>query len=627
MFKKNALVRALLAAGLTTGLVACGGGSGGGSPSNNDPTGGGSPTDNVQPGSETARFVDSAVSGIEYRAGDYYGLTGDNGEFFYNPDDIIEFNIGRLNLGKISGTDIDQKGLVTPVTLAGPDDDGTIKANIARVLQTLDSDGDPENGITILEGTRTEAANINPTDVKAVDLTAQEVKNTIIKLAKAAGNDAYQPAEIKTEGEAVAHLDDTLAFESVVTSCDGLNPAQASDVKGKTFGIIRLGGGDKEIRVMKFNGDSLEEVADDNGPLQEKSGAWSISDLGLKVADEDTPFKLCKADGYLIAEVGNMDEENSLLYGIKSFPTPAIERSYALSTRNGAAEEIVSIDSELKVTFQTGGPTSQAEIVSGGLNAGALKITDVDDSTDYLYLLNAQGNGRGIYLNFGPAPETAIQSVVVAEPIAKANTDTLAGKATIELGEKSGSSNKQLNSLFIQLYSESGDNQTSVEYSYEESFAGNTFDGPFAEQRTWSFDADGTYTISSTGIDFEGPFTGYLFETENTILVGEDGGISSFYKSGIINADDFVGTYNVNIPTENTVNTELTINSDGTCAYGDASSCNWTVNGEKVDIDFGAGETANPQIWNISGTDTYIYLATHSDDESDIELGYVTRKQ
>lgn len=134
-------------------LVGCGGsgGAGGGSSRSDEP-----PT---QPPAQSAvlegRFVDGPVEGVEYRTDTISGVTGPDGTFQYRPGEMVEFTIGGTSLGRTMGA-----ALVTPISLvsgANNDLDDTV-GNIAQLLQSLDDDGDPENGIQISASMRTLAA-------------------------------------------------------------------------------------------------------------------------------------------------------------------------------------------------------------------------------------------------------------------------------------------------------------------------------------------------------------------------------------------------------------------------------------------------------------------------------------
>ena len=130
---------------LVSALVACGGG-GGSSGGGGDSSGGGSgpgPTT-----AETGVFLDSPVSGLRSEAtpSGMSGVTDDLGTFDYTPGDTVSFYVGDIFIGSAAGvTTVTPLSLVPGATLYS--DFRVI--NIARFLQSLDEDRDPDNGISI----------------------------------------------------------------------------------------------------------------------------------------------------------------------------------------------------------------------------------------------------------------------------------------------------------------------------------------------------------------------------------------------------------------------------------------------------------------------------------------------
>ena len=108
-------------------LVACGGSDG-----------------DATPETVSGVFIDSAVEGLRYVSGGLSGTTSASGAFQCQSN--IQFYVGDVLLGEASCDNV-----ITPVDLVSGASDPTHPAvsNIARFLQTLDDDGDPENGITI----------------------------------------------------------------------------------------------------------------------------------------------------------------------------------------------------------------------------------------------------------------------------------------------------------------------------------------------------------------------------------------------------------------------------------------------------------------------------------------------
>ena len=125
---KKALMFSVLTAGILV-LTGC----------SSDDGDGGTSTNTTQ----SAQFIDSAVAGLSYecQSSGNGGLTDANGYFNYVTGDTCTFSIGETVLGSAQIT-----GTTTPRTLTTVEPD---LSNILRLLQTLDTDADPENGIVL----------------------------------------------------------------------------------------------------------------------------------------------------------------------------------------------------------------------------------------------------------------------------------------------------------------------------------------------------------------------------------------------------------------------------------------------------------------------------------------------
>lgn len=91
-------------------------------------------------------FIDSPVSGLTYTASKFSGITNSYGRFKYKYKDDITFSVGGLVLGSTKG-----KKIVTPLDLISDAKNTTDQRvnNMLVFLQTLDQDGDLNNGIQI----------------------------------------------------------------------------------------------------------------------------------------------------------------------------------------------------------------------------------------------------------------------------------------------------------------------------------------------------------------------------------------------------------------------------------------------------------------------------------------------
>lgn len=190
--------QSLMVIAISSSLVACGGGSDGGDP---PPMGSSSSTDSsasssqssssssVSTATKTGVFTDSAVSGVNYETQTQSGTTNAEGEFQYIEGETVSFTIGMTTLPSAPA-----KETVTPLDM---DDQGTglessTVINLLRLLQTLDDDGDPENGITI------------PADALA-DIELQVTADTFDTEAS-----SQLETELVSEEEAVAHFEGSL---------------------------------------------------------------------------------------------------------------------------------------------------------------------------------------------------------------------------------------------------------------------------------------------------------------------------------------------------------------------------------------------------------------------------------
>lgn len=121
------------------------------------------------------QFLDAATEGISYRSDSYDGLETDSeGRFIYEEGDTISFSVGGVFLGTSKA-----KPIITPVDLVenGSLGDERVK-NITRFLQTLDQDGNPDNGIVIPEEVRQAAESVPHNLLQPGVLTDQNGKES-----------------------------------------------------------------------------------------------------------------------------------------------------------------------------------------------------------------------------------------------------------------------------------------------------------------------------------------------------------------------------------------------------------------------------------------------------------------
>jgi hypothetical protein len=119
---------------IACGLAGCGGGG-----NSSAPTAG-----TAQPSVLTGVLVDSAVQGIAYSTPTRSGTTDVAGRFEYLGGETVTFSLYGQTIGQAVGGPT-----LTPFNLQSPTNHPDFALNLIRLLQTMDSDADPANGITL----------------------------------------------------------------------------------------------------------------------------------------------------------------------------------------------------------------------------------------------------------------------------------------------------------------------------------------------------------------------------------------------------------------------------------------------------------------------------------------------
>jgi len=154
----------------------------------------------------TATFIDAAVDGVNYDCGNISDKTKNGGKFTCPTGEKVDFSIGKLKLLTIDPNNTKfRKNSSGEYALFVKDvAPTTVAPKIAAVLLTLDSDGNPDNGITlpkeadkIIEEAVPNVSTINNLDV---DTKVTEIRT---KAVETTGKDTFQAT---TTDDATAHL-------------------------------------------------------------------------------------------------------------------------------------------------------------------------------------------------------------------------------------------------------------------------------------------------------------------------------------------------------------------------------------------------------------------------------------
>jgi surface protein len=107
----------------------------------------------------SGKLIDSAIEGVRYETNSgITGYTNKNGTFTYKKTDKkITFTIGSLIISKFTLSKLNSDGKILPSDIVGVDRNNTTNEKLVRLirlLQSLDNDNNPDNGIFIDDNTK-----------------------------------------------------------------------------------------------------------------------------------------------------------------------------------------------------------------------------------------------------------------------------------------------------------------------------------------------------------------------------------------------------------------------------------------------------------------------------------------
>ena len=190
-------------------------------------------------------FTDSAVAGIRYETspGNKSGTTTALGEYDYLDGDTVTFSIGGISLPAVTAT-----GRITPADMASTEQADQV-SNILRLLQSLDDDGNPDNGITISEGIHTALESATLTlgqsqaafETEYASAVGTPTEKTLISAEEAEAHfDASRQADLRVSW---------LFVEPAGESSNGKGP------NGEEVNVLTFLEGDRYIVAHKYGND------------------------------------------------------------------------------------------------------------------------------------------------------------------------------------------------------------------------------------------------------------------------------------------------------------------------------------------------------------------------------------
>ena len=361
--------------------------------------------------SGTGYYVDSAVEGVQYTCGANSGVTGQDGAFTFEIGESCRFELRGIQLREVNAAD-----LVDGVKVLEDN------SKVARFLQSIDFDGNPDNGIQIKDEVievltqALEDYNISSdsilNDETALDIVVTEIDNNITDFS----------GYVVTEEEAIAHVVQT---QTEVTT---------ELLAGKTFYVVGqniIDSNDIRYGEAAFN-ESLTSMTWTDFVDTQYSGEKSIRIEGNKLlflSDTDGSYKIIGLNRGDYIEVtdyyadGSVESHTRLYYdkakadayvdslnvsdNVSYLETLIIGKTYYTATEDSYIDEngtLINNNHVETIVFNTDGETVTDTWVENGKKIVTTFSYSVTENTLTLSGTNSDG-----YFNFtfnAPVTET-----------------------------------------------------------------------------------------------------------------------------------------------------------------------------------------------------------------------------
>ncbi|WP_417533544.1 choice-of-anchor K domain-containing protein, partial [Marinobacterium stanieri] len=268
----------------------------------------------------TATLVDGIVAGVAYlTSSGLSGMTDENGSFEYREGDSVTFLVGNVVVGTASASDL-AEGQVFLQDLANVDRsdlNNEYVENMAVFLQSLDSDGNAANGISISAATH---AALSGANLNLQAASEAELKALIEGLGESYVSEEEAMAHVREMLEQYAgitefedHVDDSIQTGTLATEpVTGLTYQTSSGIEGElNAGVFEYDAGDV---VSIYAGDQL--VAEFDSSLIGSDDVITFDEAGFSLTWDELQELLAGGSADELDETGSAadaetDGENS----------------------------------------------------------------------------------------------------------------------------------------------------------------------------------------------------------------------------------------------------------------------------------------------------------------------------
>jgi len=228
----------------------------------------------------TGTFVDSPVAGLAYvTSSGLSGVTDAQGRFQFHAGDTLTFRIAGVDIGTAASS-----ATLTPASLAGGDEDSARFSNLLVMLQSLDTDGDPANGITL-----------------SPSLPADQVRDIVALLDVNPfdfGDGGYNVAlqnlaaggYIRSLEEAARHYENAMGLLDAFLG-DAAGVWQATGADGSAY-VLRLSTSGRYVLASAQAASPATSGLSQGTLARDPQGQWAVHDVKLDTRSTPAPASL-----------------------------------------------------------------------------------------------------------------------------------------------------------------------------------------------------------------------------------------------------------------------------------------------------------------------------------------------
>ena len=328
----------------------------------------------------TGVFIDSPVAGVEFVTETQSGVTNAAGEFTYRSGETVTFSLGGWEMGsasadaEVSVFDIAgveevpmRAGAISNLVWGANDTPMRRAATIGSILQTLDEDANPDNGIVIPETIRQRLADVN-WDVSAQ--TAWQIMGTrefrMMLRDESVANANFPAREARQLGEVVQHMYDQAGLDvsyDVWTTYQQDRGADGSVDFSRE--IAYDGDGNYRTDLYDFDGDGVNDTiynymytpADQLRRIERDDGLdgsiestriWTYNEFGDRTQYQD----IAATGEATYSETMQYSEFGDVIYRERVRPTSRVIETWEYNPETNR-REIYQVDSDGDGAFDT----------------------------------------------------------------------------------------------------------------------------------------------------------------------------------------------------------------------------------------------------------------------------------